>query len=733
MSRWNTLAEPLAHYAATRPDAVAFRFLAEGRVHQQLTFAGLKERADTVAAAIERRGLVGQRILLVYPPGLELIPALLGCVQAGAIAVPAYPPDPTRLERTLPRMQAIAQSCGAALAMSDTVGCRLVAFVGQSVPELSQLPWIASDELPPGTPQRALQAGGPDDVAFVQFTSGSCSLPKGVTVRHRQVLANCQQMHARLPEGLQRHSHFVSWVPLYHDLGLVMSALYTVIQGTTATLMSPLDFLRDPLSWLEAISRFRGSVTGAPCFAYDLCARRATPERLASLDLSCLRMAVAGGEPNRKEAFDNFQATFGPRGFSPHAFFPCYGLAETVVAATGDQVERAYAATAVDAAALGAGRFEPALDSTRRRTTLVSAGAPLSGVDLRIVDPVTLRPCGAGEVGEIWLASAAVASGYWELPEDSQAVFGATLADGQGPFLRTGDLGAMHAGELYITGRRKDTLIVRGRNLFPQDLEHTAETAHPDVRPGGAAAFSIEGAHGEEICLVQELRARDQTPDYQAVARSIRLAIAASWDVTPGRIVLIRKGTIAKTSSGKIQRKETARLLEEGALPVLFDATTPPSADAAGACAVVPAELLARVHTGSLRRRCAATLDLLTLEAARILGVEPASIAAGQPLQETGLDSLGAVELQNVLSAHLGVRIPATTVFNYPTLEKLAAHLVERLSVHAGAANTADPTVADDSAAPGPVDLSDLDSCSAEELMAIAERELDELAAERDR
>ncbi|MGD2115813.1 MAG: fatty acyl-AMP ligase, partial [Acidobacteriota bacterium] len=651
----SSLVELLRIRAAERPTDVAYTFLADGEEEAgSLTYGELDRQARAIGAALREAGASGAPVLLLFPPGLEFVAAFLGCLYGGAAAVPAYPP---RSRRTLPRLRSIVADArpAAALTTGEILG-RLDAMA-DALPELgagegeSGVRLIATDALDRADPEAAERwvdpEAGPDTLAFLQYTSGSTAAPKGVRVTHGNLLHNEEMI--RRAFGQSEESVIVGWLPLYHDMGLIGNVLQPLYVGARCVLMSPVAFLQKPSRWLRAISRYRATTSGGPNFAYDLCARKARPEEgegEGELDLSSWRVAFNGAEPVRAETLERFAAAFAPHGFRREAFYPCYGLAEATLFVTGGALDEAPAVASLEPAALEAGRAVDAGEPEAGRR-LVGCGHVWAGQEVRIVDPERLEPLADGRVGEIWVHGPSVADGYWKNPEVTEAEFRARLPqddseEDAGPYLRTGDLGFLRDGELFVTGRLKDLIILRGRNLYPQDVERTAETAHPALRPGCGAAFALTGeasADGEErLVLVQEVHRRHHKElDAGAVADAVRMAVAAEHDAAVDTVVLIRHGTILKTSSGKIRRRACREALLAGELrEVGRSRAAPAEEESAGA----PHRDDFLELSGTERRRALASW--LRDELGRAAGVDPSRLAGDAPL---ALDSLAAMEL----------------------------------------------------------------------------------------
>ncbi|MFF3936948.1 fatty acyl-AMP ligase [Streptomyces phaeofaciens] len=565
-----SLVDLLTTHATHRPDQTAYRYLVTGDCDgeiQELSYARLATRAQAVAGRLQESGLAGGRALLLHPPGLEFICAYLGCLAAGVVAVPGIPPQGhSWSHRALTRTKRLIADADAGAILGSREVIASLEALAEQLPELDGVARVVTEDIPD---EAAAGWRAPDltadSVAFLQYTSGSTSAPRGVVVTHGNLMDNERVITERMghtPEVIEEYGRelIVSWLPVYHDMGLVGPVLNTVHLGLTTTLFSPLHFLQRPQRWLEAISRYRPHTSGAPNFAYELALKHATPELLDGLDLRSWRVAFNGAEPVRPATLRRFAETFAPAGFRREAFYPCYGLAEATVMVTGGTVgappvllERENGAA--DAAAVG-------------------CGAPAEGMTVVIADPDRKEELPEGGTGEIWVQGESVARGYWRNTLASRETFRATLPGREGRFLRTGDLGFLRDGELFVTGRRKDLLVVDGRNHYPQDLELAAELCHPALRPGCTAAFSVDsGAEGEQPVLVAEL-APEADGDAETIADLIRAAIGETHGLSVHDVVLVRPGTIPKTSSGKIQRRASRAAYLDGTLsPVGVPAT----------------------------------------------------------------------------------------------------------------------------------------------------------------
>ncbi len=550
--RLNTVIELLRHRALNQPDQLAYTFLADRETEgERQTYAELDRKARAIGAWLQMLEAGGQRALLLYPSGLDYIAAFFGCLYAGVIAVPAYPPHPSRITRNLPRIRAIVNDSQPSLVLTNS---SLLKSKIIENPDLQEMRWIATDQLEDVLSEQWREPTlSENTVAFLQYTSGSTATPKGVMVTHKNLLHNEQLI--KLAFQQTERSVIVGWLPLYHDMGLIGNVLQPLYLGASCILMSPTAFLVNPFRWLQAISDYRATTSGGPNFAYDLCVRKISATQRASLDLSSWTTAFNGAEPIREETLERFAAAFAPSGFRREAFSPCYGLAEATLLVSSHIKTDPVITCTVEASGLEQNNVVAASVKNELTRTLVSCGRALLDQKIVVADSATSTLCPPDEVGEIWLSGPSVTGGYWGRPEETAQTFGAYLADtGEGPFLRTGDLGFMNNGQLFITGRSKDLIVIRGRNHYPQDIELTVERSHPALRAGSGAAFSIEAEGEERLVVVQEVEVRRQHLYLTNIIETIRQNITEEHEVQAWAIVLVKPGTIAKTSSGKIQR-----------------------------------------------------------------------------------------------------------------------------------------------------------------------------------
>jgi amino acid adenylation domain-containing protein len=661
------LVELLRARVEERPDRDLYRYLRGGeREEGPLTREALERRARGVAVRLRvYEGVeTGDRALLLFPAGLDFLAGFFGCLHAGVIAVPAPPPDPVRMARTVSRLQAIVRNARPAVALTDPATLEAVQRMADQAPELAALRWVALD----GGALDGLAEGwneawgdaGFDSLAYLQYTSGSTSSPKGVMVSHGNILLQGEVIRRAM--GYSPESRSVVWVPNFHDDGLVQGILEPLYAGGELVLLSPLDVVQQPLRWLRAVSRYRGTHGGGPNFMYELCVRRVTPEQREGLDLSSWQMAYNGAEPIRQETVNRFHEAYAPYGLRREALWSAYGMAETTLLISTGSGPAGAPVVASDRAELeGRGRVRAAAPGVEARP-IVSCGRVVDAMEVAIVHPERRVRCAPDEVGEIWTASPSNAHGYWEKPQDTEETFRARLADDRaaGPFLRTGDLGFFHAGELYVTGRYKDLVIVGGRNLYPQDVELTAERAHPAIRPGGGVAFSVDSDDGEALVVVQEVDPGKAAAGggFEAVVEAVRAAVTEAHEAPIQAVVLIPHGGIPKTSSGKVQRRACKADFLNGTLETLAEWRRAPGVPAGRPAA--PA------------RRSAAEIETWLVERlARALAIDPAEVEMDRPFARHKLDSRVALVLSGELEEWLEVELSPTVFYEHPTLREL--------------------------------------------------------------
>ncbi|MGW0768588.1 beta-ketoacyl synthase N-terminal-like domain-containing protein [Streptomyces sp. NPDC002676] len=690
---FRTLVDLLRARSEDNGRQVAFSFLPDGTaVSQELTFADLDVRARAIAARLQEIASPGDRVLMLYPSGPEFAVAFYGCLYAGMVAVPAYPP---RSDKHAARLYAVAEDCGATVIAAPGALHDQLAARGTDMAPATSARWIATDSIPSEAAddwrRPDLEA---DQLAFLQYTSGSTGNPKGVMLTHANLLHNLGMMahamdHAERPV-------LVSWLPLFHDMGLIANLLLSLYWGARLVYMPPEAFLQDPIRWLRALSEHGGTFTCAPNFAYDLCVRRTRPEDREGLDLSGWRIALNAAEPIRADTLDRFAGLYTAHGFRASSWYPAYGLAENSVFVTSGLAGEGARVHHLDGLALEQDRAVPTEPGAPGARAVLACGRPHLDQRLLIVDPDTRMPLERGSVGEIWLSGPSAGQGYWQRPQESAEAFGNTLAEdaagageaaGSLPWLATGDKGFLDAdGQLCITGRIKDLIIVRGRNLYPQDLERTVEDADPAFRPGCTAAFAVDAEGQERVVVVQEVR-HDEV-DAERIGPAVAAALAAEHEVTLDALVLLRTRAIPKTSSGKIARRAAKQGYVNGTLDTVavWRAARP---------APVAADAARRAGAGAARTL--PYVDEVIAVVAEHLGLDPRDISPRENFAAYGVDSASAVAISGTLQRALGRRLPAGLLYQLPTAEDVARYLAgEERSARTQAAERAGAPAADE-------------------------------------
>lgn len=643
---FTTLVDLLRWRAFQQSDQVGFTFLEKGKTDLVLTYAELDRQARRIAVVLQDWKIEGERALLLFPPSLQYIAAFFGCLYARVIPVPVYPPRPNK---PMPRLEAIVSDAKPRLALTTTqVLAHLKNNLDPATPP-GALRWLNTDTL---TAEIEDQWHQPqitcDSLAFLQYTSGSTTAPKGVMLSHENLLYNLSQIQ-HCCEYTSR-SCAVSWLPPYHDLGLIGGILQPLYGNFPVTFLSPVSFLQNPIKWLQVISTTHATTSGGPNFAYDLCVSKSTPAQRADLDLSHWEVAFTGAEPIRPGTLARFAEAFAPYGFRQEAFYPCYGLAESTLVVSGGARVAPPIIRRFDSQALQQDRVVCVAQDAENASALVSNGRCLPSEQIVIAHPHTMQECSPDEIGEIWLSSQSVTKGYWNKPAQTEYTFHAFLANtGKGPFLRTGDLGFLHHEELFVTGRLKDLIIIRGQNHYPQDIEQTIERSHPLLRPGGGAAFSLPVDGEERLVIIHELEARYQHADHEEVIGAIQQAIAENHELQAYGIVLIRPGHLPKTSSGKVQRYRCRELFQNDGLSVIKRWVQDEVAEHLSIEAVE--------RPGPFKGETDLEHWLIT-QLATHLRISPAAIDTRQAITRYGVDSLVAIELLHAIETECGVQVP---------------------------------------------------------------------------
>ena len=660
--------------AQAQPNKTIYTFLSkDGEENNSLTYGELDQQAKLVAAYLQQLNLKGERALLLYDPGLDFIISFFGCIYAGVIAVPAYPPKKNR--NTL-RIQSIVKDCNAKIAMTtSSIYNRL--DKSHDLASNLKVQWITMDNLNSkkylGWINPRIE---PDDLAFLQYTSGSTGTPKGVMVSHGNLIHN-ERMIANAFE-LNQDSIIFGWLPLYHDMGLIGNILQPLYLGATCYLMSPVDFVQNPYRWLKGIEKYKATVSGGPNFAYDLCVKMITPEQRDKLDLSNWKLAFNGAEPIREKTIKRFSKYFKSAGFEESVFYPCYGLAESTLLVTGGDKHSNPTYYNLDKAFLKDNIVEESDKDSGK--SIVSNGQVRLGQDLRIVDPTTKIERKDGEVGEIWVSGPSVAKGYWNNPELSKEVFEAKIynSNNHTSFLRTGDLGFKKEKELYVTGRLKDLIIVRGKNHYPQDIEMTAENSHYMLSKGASAAFTVEVNGREELIIVQEVeREYRNSIDTNEVSKLIRAAVSMEHNLKVYEVVIIKPLSIPKTSSGKIQRYICRESYLNGTLKAI-------GVDVLGNQDLEKESVQVNFSKSDIlleneSNRQKLIDSYLKFQIKKILRIPLQDIQFKESLSSLGVDSIQIVEIKHNIEKDLGVIISEVDLLEDITLNNLSKKILQNI------------------------------------------------------
>ncbi len=672
-TEWKTLVDLLEWRAAHQSNRTVFNFLDNGETKcNQLTFVDLDQQAKSIAAQLMARKASGERVLLLYPPGLDFIAALYGCFYAGAIAVPAYPPQ---LGRYNNHLTAIINTAQPKLFLTTSDFLNQIRRRSEQEALLSQLDSLVTDQNLP-TMNMTPSQPEPNSLAFLQYTSGSIAQPKGVMVTHNNVLNNLDSIVSAFnfnPDD--PHQSGVSWLPPYHDMGLIGGIFLAIYTGRPLTMMSPLAFIQKPIRWLQAMSDTQATFSVGPNFAYDLCVTHTTPAQRADLDLSCWDIAIVGSDPVRHRTLKRFADTFAPYGFREEAFCPSYGMAETTLMVSYTIPSTLPTTQVVQGDLLQQHQVSSSLDEQDGQL-FVGCGRPLAEHQVMIVNPQTRMPSAHNQVGEVWVSGPSVAHGYWGKPEETEQTFQAYLsANGSnpaGPFLRTGDLGFFQEGELFITGRLKDLIIIRGRNYYPQDIEYVAEESHVALRSNSGAAFSVEVDDQEQLVIVFELERNQRKANVDEVAAAVRAALAQIFEIETYAVVLIKMGHLPKTTSGKVQRRRCREQFLRGTLPIIgqsiqkFAETLPDTKDDI-------IDQPADTAPSALRQRLE---KIMYTKLAEVLMIPVDQIEPSTSIQNLGLGSLQATTIKFQLENEFEIEIPPELFFEDITLHQFMTKII---------------------------------------------------------
>jgi acyl-CoA synthetase (AMP-forming)/AMP-acid ligase II/acyl carrier protein len=650
----------------------AFTFLVDGELEEiHLSYAELDLQAKAIAAQLQTLVPLGSRVLLCYPSGLEFISAFFGCLYAGAIAVPVSPPKRSQMQS---RFQAIINDAQPAAVLTTASLVDSLKQAWLSAPELPSVQWIASDlisfEMETEWQSPDLK---PDSLAFLQYTSGSTGNPKGVMVSHENLLHNSAYIQAAFE--LNQSSVSVSWLPNFHDMGLIDSIIQPIYTGFLGVLMSPTAFLQKPIRWLEAISRYRATHCGGPNQGYELCVSKISEAQInpAQIDLSCWQSAYTGAEPIRRSTLERFASKFQPLQFQSKFFYPCYGMAESTLMISGGNVDQEPVYCAIASQSLEQKQVVTIAETELNAKHFISVGAAWLDTKIAIVDPETDRECPADHIGEIWVSGGSVAQAYWQQPEATKSTFQAQLVGSQENWLRTGDLGFMCDGALFVTGRLKDLLILWGRNHYPQDIELTVQNSHPALRIDAGAAFAIDRDRQEYLVIVQEVeRTALRELDVEAIVTAIRQAVSEQHEISVFAIALIKPASIPKTSSGKIQRQACRDQFLAGSLDIV-DSWTQPQSDINSSTMLEISDFNSNSDDPLTEEAIA---DWIVTRLSQISNLDPDEIDPDESLASLGLDSSVLLSLTADLSDWLEQKLMPTLFWEYPTISELAVYLM---------------------------------------------------------
>ncbi|NER97137.1 MAG: aminotransferase class I/II-fold pyridoxal phosphate-dependent enzyme [Symploca sp. SIO1B1] len=664
------LVKLLSYRAQNQPEQTAYIFLQDGeRQEIHISYTELDLQARAIAASLQTRVSVGDRALLLYPSGLEYIAAFFGCLYAGVIAIPVYPP---KRNHKMYRLETIAADAEAKIALTVTPLFENIQARFAKHSQLAKLHCLATDTVPSSQAANWQKPNlDRDTIAFLQYTSGSTGTPKGVIVSHENLLYNEQMI--KMAFGHTEQTIFVGWLPLFHDMGLIGNVLQPLYLGIPCIFMSPEAFIQKPIRWLQGISRYKATTSGGPNFAYDLCLRTITPEQMASLDLSSWEVAFNGAEPIRASTIEQFTAKFADCGFRREAFYPCYGMAETTLLVSGGLKTEPPIICQVKKSALEQDRVIVDSYEGEDIQEIVSCGQSWLKQKIVIVDPNSLTLCPPGHIGEIWVSGPNVGRGYWKQLEETKETFQNIIADtGEEQFLRTGDLGFIKHEQLFITGRLKDLIIIRGRNYYPQDIEFTVEQSAPTVRSHSGAAFTVRIDGEEQLVVIQEVeRQHLRKINVDEVNACIRRAVAEEHELQIYDVVLIRPLSIPKTSSGKIQRSACRKKYLNNEFEVVKGSPQLPK--------------IQQQYATDLETKVSSSDPMEFIEnwmkvwIANKANVAPQKISSTSQFVDYGLDSVQAVELATEVEKLSGLRLAEGVIFIYPTIRELTQHILHRL------------------------------------------------------
>lgn len=658
----STMVERLLQHEQNIPDKVVYILLEDGiNEKDSITYAGMIKKAKAIAAFLLESGKKGDRVLLLFPTGIEFITTFFGCLFAGMIAVPTYPPKRNKANE---RFKAIVDDSKPAFIiaiqgihddlikyeMMDGMHQIRTMLIYENIDPLKSTEWSN-----PGIEE--------DDLALLQYTSGSTGTPNGVMVSHGNIIHNSEFIKQSF--GLEENSVGVNWLPNFHDMGLIGGLIQAAYLGALNVIIPPLAFLKNPANWYRSIAKYKATTGGGPNFAFDYSIEKVTEEESNEFDLSSLRTLYCGAEPIRDMTMKSFAKKFKGAGFKSSQLFPVYGMAESVLIVCGGDFRAEPVYFESDSRSLEANRVVPARQGYDSRT-LTACGYPWIGMEVAIIHPETRNPSALGEIGEVWVKGPSVAKGYWEDREDTEYTFNAYIAGtANGPWLRTGDLGFIRDGQLYVSGRLKDLIIIRGANFFPNDIEHHIESCHEALRQNASAAFSADIAGEEKLIIAMEIeRAYMRELPEEDVFEAIRSAVFSEFSIQPHAITLIRTGSTLKTSSGKIQRFAMKKAWVNKELNVVASWEMKPDKESL---------------TSEIGFRPEYLREWMINWMAQRLEIDPGKIDPDKPVSAYGLDSITAVSLEQDVNKQFGVEWPLESFLKENSVNQLVEEGVELL------------------------------------------------------
>ncbi len=643
-------------------DKALYIFLDDGYTETlRISYKSVVNKAKAVAVELQKNGNKGDHVLLLFPAGVEFIISFYGCFMAGMVAIPAYPP---RRKKVDPRFLSILHDANPSIILATAdihQDLRKANLEGASLEKTHKLSY---EEIDMNQSKEWINPEVSDkDIVLLQYTSGSTGNPKGILVSHGNMIHNLECIKQSF--GFDENMIVVNWLPNFHDMGLIGCLIEPAFVGGSVVVMPPIRFIQKPVNWLKNITRYKGTCAGAPNFAYDYCADKISTEEMADLDLSSLTLLFNGSEPVRKESIDHFYKTFADYGSTTKQFFPCYGMAEAVLIISGGDYKTEPIYYNVDVRSLEEGKVVSASDGNESRQ-ITACGFPWMGMSVAIIDPETKVPSPKGHIGEIWAKGPSVTQGYWNKPEDTKETFQACIVGtDDGPWMRTGDLGFIHEGQLYVSGRLKDLIIIRGANFFPNDIEHSVENAHEALRKNASAAFSMDIKDQEKLIIIQEIeRAYMRDFDEDEIFESIRKAVFADHGIQPDIILLTKMGSIQKTSSGKTQRFAMRAIWKNKELDVLASWEKKEEKENIASAIGFRPEFLREWMINWMAQK---------------LELDPGRIDPDKAVSAYGLDSITAVSLERDVNKQFGVEWPIESFLRDNSVNQLVEEGIELL------------------------------------------------------